>query len=163
LPSPGTSGVDASGAGPSLRTVPTVEVTTDIAAPPEEVFSVVADFEQGPKWQRNMTSAGWTSAPPRGVGSTFEQHARFMGRDMTAAYEVTEYDAPRVVAIRSTSAPFPIEVRRVLEAHDGGTRITETSSGGPEGAGKVLSPLMKPLLRSTIARDYRKLKALLEA
>jgi uncharacterized protein YndB with AHSA1/START domain len=142
--------------------MPTVSVTTDLGAPPEAVFAVVADYEQGPKWQRNMRSVRWTSVPPRGVGSTFEQSARFMGRDLTATYEVTEYDPPRVVAIRSTTGPFPITVRRVLEAHDGGTRITETSSGGPEGIGKIFSPLMKPLLRSTIARDYRKLKELLE-
>jgi uncharacterized protein YndB with AHSA1/START domain len=141
--------------------MPTVSITTDLAAAPADVFAVVADFAQGPRWQPNMRSARWTSAPPHGVGSTFEQTAHFMGRDMTAAYEVTELDAPRVVAIRSTSGPFAISVRRVLEPHGGGTRITETASGGPGGVGKLLDPLMKPMLRRTIERDYRSLANLL--
>lgn len=85
-----------------------------------------------------------------------------MGRDLTAAYEVTEYDPPRVVAIRSTSGPFPIIVRRVVEAHSDGARVTETSSGGPGGIARVLAPLMRVVLRRTIARDYRHLKELLE-
>ena len=87
---------------------------------------------------------------------------RFMGRDMTAGYEVTEHDAPRVAAIRSTSGPFPIVVRRVVEPHGGGTRVTETAAGGPGGIARVLSPLMKMMMWRTIGRDYRALKAQLE-
>lgn len=142
--------------------VPTVTITADIAAPPEAVWAVVADYSRGPEWQKNMTSARWTSPAPHGVGSEFEQTAHFMGRDMTAGYEVTEHDAPRVTAIRSTSGPFPITVRRVVEATSGGTRVTETDTGGPGGIASVLSPLMKMMMRRTIGRDYRRLKELLE-
>lgn len=138
-------------------------VATDIAAEPTDVFAVIADFEQGPRWQPNMRSVRWTSAPPPRVGSTFEQTARFMGRTMMAAYEVTEYGPPRVVAIRSTSGPFPITVRRVVESHHNGTRVTETASGGPGGAARLLSPLLRMMLRRTITRDYRHLTKLLEA
>ena len=142
--------------------MPTVTITTDITAPPEAVWAVVADYGRGPEWQKNMTSARWTSPEPHRVGSTFEQTAHFMGRDMTAGYEVTEHDAPRVTAIRSTSGPFPITVRRVVEAKGGGTRVTETDTGGPGGAARLLSPLMKVMMRRTIGRDYRRLKELLE-
>ena len=142
--------------------MPTAVVVTEIKAEPEAVFAVIADYSQGPSWQRNMTSARWTSPEPHGVGSTFEQTAHFMGRDMTAGYEVTEHDAPRVTAIRSTSGPFPIAVRRVVEPHDGGARVTETDTGGPGGIARILSPLMRMMMRRTIARDYRALKEQLE-
>jgi uncharacterized protein YndB with AHSA1/START domain len=137
----------------------TVTVATDIDAAATEVFSVIADFERGPRWQPNMREARWTTGPPPRVGSTFEPRAPFMGREMKAGYEVTEYDPPRVVTIRSTSGPFPIMVRRVVEPHGRGTRVTETSSGGP----RLLSPLMKLVLRRTLRRDYRHLKQLLES
>jgi uncharacterized protein YndB with AHSA1/START domain len=140
----------------------TVTVVSDIPASPAEVFAVIADFEQGPRWQPNMRSARWTSPPPAGVGATFEQTARFLGRDMTSGYEVTEYDPPRVVGIRSTTGPFPISVRRVVESHGDGARITEVSSGRPTGIARLLSPFMKPILRRTIARDYRHLAQLLD-
>ena len=148
--------------------MPTVTLVTDIAAPPDAVFAVIADYSQGPTWQRNMTSARWTSPEPHGVGSTFEQTAHFMGRDMTASYEVTEHDAPRVTAIRSTSGPFPITVRRVVEPRPGpggavGTRVTETDTGGPGGGARLFSPLMKVMMKKTITRDYRRLKEMLES
>jgi hypothetical protein len=142
--------------------MPTAIITTDIDAPPDAVFAVIADYSRGPEWQRNMTSARWTSPEPHGVGSTFEQTAHFMGRDMTAGYEVTEHDAPRVTAIRSTSGPFPITVRRVVEARGSGSRVTETDTGGPGGAAKLFSPVMKMMMKRTIGRDYRELKAQLE-
>ena len=142
--------------------MPTATITTDIDAQPNAVFALIADYSRGPEWQRNMTSARWTSPEPHGVGSTFEQTAHFMGRDMTAAYEVTEHDAPRVTAIRSTSGPFPITVRRVVEPRGTGTRVTETDTGGPGGVAKILSPLMKVMMKRTIGRDYRALKAQLE-
>jgi uncharacterized protein YndB with AHSA1/START domain len=142
--------------------MPTVTVVTDIAASPPDVFGVIADFEQGPRWQPNMRSAQWTTAPPPRVGSTFEQTAHFMGRDLKATYEVTEYDPPRFVAIRSTSGPFPITVRRTVEPNGDGTRVTEASTGGPGGVARLFSPLLTGLLRRTIRGDYRHLTKLLE-
>jgi hypothetical protein len=143
--------------------VPTVTVTTDIDARPEEVFAVIADYSRGPLWQRNMTDARWSSPEPHGAGSTFEQTAHFMGRDMTAAYEVTEHHPPHVTAIRSTSGPFPITVRRVVEPSGAGSRVTETDSGGPGGVARVLSPIVKLMMQRTITRDYERLKAQLES
>jgi uncharacterized protein YndB with AHSA1/START domain len=142
--------------------MPTVTIVTDLAAPPMTVFAVVSDYAQGPRWQRNMASAQWTSPAPHVAGATFEQTAHFMGREMTAAYEVTEHDPPRVTAIRSTSGPFPITVRRVVEPRGGGTRVTETDSGGPGGIARIFSPLMKLMMKRTIRRDYRRLQELLE-
>jgi len=142
--------------------MPTATIVVDIDASPEDVFAVIADYSRGPEWQRNMSSARWTSPEPHGVGSTFEQTAHFMGRDMTAGYEVTEHDAPRVTAIRSTSGPFPITVRRVVEPRNGGARVTETDTGGPGGIARLLSPLMKSMMTRTIGRDYLRLKEQLE-
>lgn len=143
--------------------MPTATITTDIAASPEVVWAWIADYSRGPGWQKQMTSATWTSPEPHGVGSTFEQTAHFMGRDMTASYEVTEHDAPRVTAIKSTSGPFEITVRRVLEPTLGGTRVTETDTGGPGGGARLFSPMMRVMMEKTIRRDYRRLKELLES
>jgi uncharacterized protein YndB with AHSA1/START domain len=142
--------------------MPTVTLVTDIAAPPEAVWAVIADYSRGPEWQDNMKRVTWTSPEPHGVGSTFEQSARFMGRDFTASYEITEHDPPHVAAIQSTKSPFPTSVRRVIEAHDGGTRVTETASGGPGGGARLFSPMMRIMMERAISADYRRLKKLLE-
>ncbi len=33
----------------------------------------------------------WTSEPPIGVGSTYDQQARFMGREIVSSFEVVEF------------------------------------------------------------------------
>lgn len=140
-----------------------VTIETAFDRPADEVFTYLADYEHGPEWQRAMTSARWTSPPPVGVGSTFTQVARFAGRELRSDYEVTAYEPPREVAIRSTSGPFPITVLRTVEPTATGCRVIERTGGGPSGAARLLTPLMALMVRRTIARDYRALKSLLEA
>jgi len=37
---------------------------------------------RNPDWQSGMTTCEWTSPAPVGVGSTYEQRARFLGREI---------------------------------------------------------------------------------
>jgi uncharacterized protein YndB with AHSA1/START domain len=110
-----------------------IEVTTCIDASPRDVFAVVSDYTAAPRWQRATKSARWLTEPPVRVGTRHEQTTRFMGRDMSASYEVVALDPGRSIAIRSIDAPFPMTVTRTVEPDGNGTRVTEVSEGGPTG------------------------------
>ncbi|HUF94535.1 MAG TPA: SRPBCC family protein, partial [Acidimicrobiia bacterium] len=56
--------------------------TRDINQTADEVYEFFSDASNNPKWQEGMVSCQWTTPPPIGVGSVYEQHARFMGRDV---------------------------------------------------------------------------------
>jgi carbon monoxide dehydrogenase subunit G len=141
--------------------VPTVTITTDLAAPPEAVWAVIADYSRGPEWQRGISRVKWTSPEPHGVGSTFEQTTRFMSLERTNTYEVTEHEPGRVTAIKSTSG-MDLAVRRVLAPNSiGGTRVTETATGGPGGGARLFSPMMRITMEKNIRADYERLKELL--
>lgn len=135
-----------------------------IERPAADVFGYIADFANNPKWQRGMQSATWTSDPPIAVGSTYDQVARFLGRDVVTSFVVTRYEPDRRITIESVKSTFPIQVTRAVEER-GPTACTVTAevSGDPSGFFRIAGPIMGPVMRRSIRSDYARLKALLEA
>ena len=135
----------------------------EIARPAEQVFAFVSDSANNPKWQKGQRSCVWTSPPPIGVGSTYDQEARFLGRRVLTSFEVVEYDPGRAITIRSTGGSFPIRVRRSVE--DLGpdrSRVTAQISGEPGGFFRIAGPVLRRLAQRSVDADYDRLKRLLE-
>lgn len=133
--------------------------TIDIARPAADVFAWLADFERNPQWQSGMVDCRWTSDTQGVEGSTYVQHARFMGRRIDTHFVVTALEPNRSISIASTQSTFPIQVTRSVEilAADR-TRVHAHIRGQPKG----LMNLMSGLVKRSVAKDYKKLKALLE-
>ena len=140
-----------------------VEVTVDVDRPPEEVFAYVADFENNPAWQSGVETARFTADGPLGVGSTYVQEAGFLGRRIESTFEVTAFEPGTMVRIESVAGTFPIQVTRRVDPIEGGSRVTATVEGEPDGVFRLAAPLVTPLMRRRIEGDYRRLKALLES
>ncbi len=141
-----------------------VTSSIDIARPAREVFDYVADFENNPAWQRGMKSARFTSEPPLGVGSTYDQVASFLGKEIVTSFEVTAFEPGSSVTITSTSGTFPIEVTRTVEATGEGTcRASALVNGNPGGLFKLAGPLLRKMVQGSVRKDWANLKALLEA
>lgn len=68
-----------------------VSTSIEIERSADDVFAFVSEFPNNPRWQRGQVACTWTSDPPLRVGSTYEQHARFLGRDMINSFEVVEH------------------------------------------------------------------------
>lgn len=65
-----------------------MSVTREIARPAGEGFDYLADVSDNPSWQKGMQSCEWTSELPIGSGSTYSQHARFMGKSIKSSVVV---------------------------------------------------------------------------
>jgi uncharacterized membrane protein len=140
-----------------------VRISLEIDRPATEVFDFLADMANNPRWQRGMRSCRWTSDGPLRVGSTYDQEASFLGKTITSSFEVTELDPGRKIRIETTSGPMPIDVTRTVEPVRSGSRVAATVRGDPSGLYRVAAPLMRVLVRSSVSRDYRRLKALIES
>lgn len=140
-----------------------VSSSIDIDRSAGEVFAFVSEFPNNPRWQRGQRSCEWTSEPPLRVGSTYDQHARFLGKDMTNSFRVIEHDPERRVKFTSTGGSFPITVTRTVEPlGDSRSRFTEHVQGEPGGFFRIAEPILSRLVRRSIRRDFPRLKALLE-
>lgn len=139
--------------------------STIIDRPADEVFAYVADFSNNPTWQQGMRSCTWTTEPPIGVGSRYEQEAAMLGRPVRSTFEVTGYEEGRSISIATIESTFPIQVTRTVEPlADGRTKVSAAVGGGPEGLlGRLAEPLMKRMVKRSVDGDYARLKALLEA
>lgn len=139
--------------------------TRDIARPAAEVFEFFSDASNNPLWQKGMRSCHWTSEPPIAKGSTYAQHARFMGRDIRSTFVVTSYEPGRLIAIKSVESTFPIQVeRRVVSTGQGSSQVSARIRGGPErGFFQLLEPLMAWMAQRSVDQDYDRLVEYLES
>src|SRR5688500_16651015 len=104
-----------------------VGTSIEIERPAGDVFAFVSDPTNNPRWQRGQRSCRATSDPPLRVGSTYSQHARFLGRDLVNAFEVVELDPGRRIRWTSTAGTFPLTITRTVEPLVAGrARFTET-------------------------------------
>ena len=138
--------------------------TIRIECPAAEVFDYVADMANNPQWQRGQVSCVWTSEPPIGVGSTYDQEATFAGRTITSSFEVTEFEPGRRIRIVTTAGTMPIDVtREVRPAGDNACDVSAEVRGDPPWLFRLLGPLTRRMLTKSVAGDYGRLKAQLEA
>lgn len=136
----------------------------EINRPAAEVFEFFSDAANNPKWQAGMVSCEWVTPPPIEVGSTYEQHARFMGRDVKSLFAVTEYVPGRSIRIDTIESTFPITVNRMVEPIGPNACMVHAEiGGGPTGLLKLLAPLMRGKAQRSVDADYDRLKDLLEA
>lgn len=134
-----------------------------IQRPADEVFAFVADARNNPRWQQGMRSCEWTSPPPIGVGSTYRQEARFLGRPVVTEFEVIAHEPGRSITIASTSGPFPIRVRRSVTPLDATTsRVDAEITGDPGRFFRLAGPVVQRLAQRSVTADYRRLRALLD-
>ena len=142
-----------------------MHVTSDLEVhrPAAEVFGFVADAENNPRWQQGMRSCRWTTPPPIGVGSVYEQHASFLGREITSTFEVVRFEPHRLITIRTIASTFPIEVTRSVTALDAERcRVSADVRGEPAGVFRIAMPLLRRMVQRSVRTDYRRLRALLE-
>src|SRR4051794_32153129 len=130
-----------------------IETSTsiEIDRPAAEVFAFVSDFPSNPRWQGGQRACRWTSEPPLRVGSSYDQHARFLGRDLVNSFRVVELQPGRRVRFTSTGGTFPLTITRTVEPlGDAGARFTELVAGDPRGVYRIAEPILRRIVKRTI-------------
>jgi len=141
-----------------------LSATREIAQPATAVFAFFSDASNNPKWQKGQRSCVWVTPPPIGLGSVYEQEARFLGRRLLNRFEVDEFEPGEVITISSTQGSFPIRVRRSVEPlGPDRCRVVADISGEPGGVFRVASTLLQRLAQRSVDADYDRLKQLLES
>lgn len=134
--------------------------TRVISRPASEVAEFFFDATNNPSWQKGMRRCEWTTSGPIAVGSEYVQEASFMGRPIHSRFAVTEYTPGHAITIDTVESNFPIRVTRTVEELGAGAcRVTARISGGPGGAFKLASPIIRRLAQRSVDADYDRLAA----
>ncbi len=139
------------------------ETSTVINRPLEEVFALLSNAENDPKWQSGTIEAKKTSDGPIGVGTTWRRVSQLIGQRIESESEITEYELNRKYAVKSKSGPFPFEGRITFEQVNGGTRINLKGEAEVGGFFKLAEPLVVSLAKRQFEADNANLKDLMEA
>jgi uncharacterized protein YndB with AHSA1/START domain len=139
------------------------EIETTVDRPVAEVFAFVTDVAKLPLYNPSVTEARWTSAGEVGVGSTSVSTGQFLGRRYETGWEVTDYKANEMLASRTVSGPFHLEITQTFDRTDGGTRINSRYRGESRGFFKLAEPVVFRIAKKQFEAAAETLKELLEA
>ena len=140
-----------------------IQVSTVINRPVEEVFGVLSNDENRPKWSSTTIDVKKTSEGPIGIGTTWRAVDRIFRRRIERESVFTEYEPNRKITQKSTSGPVPFEVRLICEPVEGATRVIVIAEAQPSGFFKLAGPLFERLRKRQFESDLADLKQGLEA
>jgi uncharacterized protein YndB with AHSA1/START domain len=142
-----------------------VDVLTEIviARPRHEVAAYAADPANAPAWYENIERVEWQTEPVLGIGSRIAFVARFLGRQLSYTYEVSELEPDERLVMRTADGPFPMETTYTWsDAATGGTTMTLRNRGRPSGFSQVGAPMLAAAMRRANRKDLARLKQILE-
>lgn len=110
-------------------------------------------------------SVAWQTPPPAAVGSRIAFTARFLGRRLSCTYEITAYVPGRLLVMRTSEGPFPMETTYTWALYGevgDHTRMTLRNRGEPSGFASVAGRVPAAAMRRARGKDLARLKTLLE-
>ena len=135
--------------------------STIINQPVEKVFSYVTQVENHKAWQAGILDAQVSPAGPIAVGSTYTYTSEVLGRKLQTAMQVSQFEANKKWAIKTTGVPTPVETVYAFEAVGGTTRLTvsiELTGGYPAVAEAAVKASMQKSMEEQAARMKQNLE-----
>ena len=120
------------------------EVTT--SAPADRVFAYLSDFTTTTEWDPGTVRTTRLSGDG-GVGTTYSNLSKFMGRETELTYEVVEYSEPTKIVLHGQNKTVDATDSITVESHGGGTKVTYSADFDFSGVAKLLAPLLAPALK----------------
>jgi carbon monoxide dehydrogenase subunit G len=139
-----------------------IEHSTVINRPIEEVFAFLEDSNNDPKWQTGVLEVEKTSEGAVGVGTTFREIRKFLGRQFETIYEITEHEFNKKLSSKAASGPIPFMITTTFEAVETGTRVTVVGEAEPGGFFKLGESVISRSFEKSLEADFTSLKAIME-
>ncbi|MFQ6089520.1 MAG: SRPBCC family protein [Candidatus Methanofastidiosia archaeon] len=140
-----------------------IEQSVVINRPVEEVFTFLSNPENELQYRSSLLEAEQTSEGPMGVGTTFREVEKFIGKRIESTYEVTEYETNKKYSFKTISGPAPGEVSMSFESVEGGTKVSFAMDFEIGGLFKLAKPVVIRMTKKQVDDEVSNLKDLLEA
>jgi hypothetical protein len=137
------------------------EVTID--APPGEVFDMVADERNEPRYNHRIVRAEKVSEGPVGTGTRFVAEPKSMGTKGEMTLEILEYDRPHRLHNVVSSSYMQVDGTLTFDQVEGGTRLRWDWDVTLIGPMRILSPVLALLGPGWERRNWVGLKKYMES
>ena len=127
--------------------MPDVERTVTVNKPRDVVWAYLSDFRTTEEWDPPTVSTERTSGDG-GVGTTYHNVSKFMGKETEVDYVVVDYvDGERLQLKGDAGSLDLLDTITVVSTATGGTEVTYHAEFSPHGAAKLVEPLMPAALK----------------
>ena len=134
------------------------ENTIRIDRPVDEVFGLLSDFENIPKWNYYVLEASQRTDSPIGVGTTYHQVRKTDEQD----FRITESEPNHTVAMKTLPQSSPSLEMRFTLYEEGNTTLIRDEWKLDTGRPAIFERLAGGRVKSAVAENLAKLKELLE-
>lgn len=122
----------------------TIDKTVQTAAPTAEVFAFLADFTTTELWDPGTVRTERTTGDG-GVGTTYANTSRFLGRTTQLIYVVQAYEPRRRVVLRGENATVVArDTMTFTPTASGGTTVRYQAEFELKGWARLVAPLLTP-------------------
>jgi uncharacterized protein YndB with AHSA1/START domain len=136
------------------------ELEATLQQPPEQAFDFFADFRNEPGWNPDCLMVEKTSEGPIGVGTTFSNKTKRIGRSES---EIVAFDRPEHFSVvdRSRGAEGTFDFR--FTPRNGGAHVSLSMRMQPRGPMRLLEPLMGRMVKGMLADLPEKMREGIDA
>ncbi|MCW2847364.1 MAG: polyketide cyclase [Marmoricola sp.] len=120
--------------------------TVETNATPEVVFAYLSDFTHTNEWDPGTVNTVLVSGNG-GVGTTYRNTSKFMGRETELTYEVVEHQPNSLFALRGENSSVVANDRMEITAIGLASKVTYTADFEFKGLGRFIAPLLAPALK----------------
>ncbi len=120
----------------------TVKRTVNIDKPSAQVFDYLADFSNAIEWDSGTVACSRRSGDG-GVGTTYENTSRFMGRETNLTYVVEALEPHHRLVLRGENKTVVSRDTMVITSRGDETQVDYTAEFEFRGPAKLLQPLLK--------------------
>jgi hypothetical protein len=140
-----------------------VDVVADIeiAADPADIAAVMFDPGREPEWMKAVQSVELID-PALAPGAKVRHRGSFLGQQISWITEVETVHFPHVLTLRVSEGPFEGTVRYEIQRSGTGSRARVRNVGKPTSMGFLPAAMIEGPMRSAMAADLARLKALVE-
>lgn len=134
-----------------------------IAAPVSEIFDLVADERNEPRYNPRIARAEMVGHGPVGKGARFVAEPKGMGAKGEMTLQIVDYDRPHRLVNSVRSSYMTVDGTLTFDEVDGGTRLRWDWDMGLVGPMRLLSPVLALIGPSWERRNWVGLKEYVES
>lgn len=139
-----------------------IEIATTIRKSRRDIARVMFNPLCDTAWADQVVDVRPLAQGPLQTGASIDRVVRFLGKRYHDATEVVDYEPGRCIEM-AVQRPVAMRVRYSLEGIPEGAIVRVCAIGSSAGLLRLISPVVRGLLRRSYRRSLRDLKALMES
>ena len=120
--------------------------SVETSASPAAVFAYLSDFTNTNEWDPGTVRTILVSGDG-GVGTTYANTSKFLGRETELTYEVEKHQPDSLFALRGENKSVVAHDTMEIVATATGSTVTYTADFEFKGLGRFVAPLLAPALK----------------